>query len=138
MKKPAPFPMPSKFPLIELLEPRLAPAFVLHYVDHDGDAVTVAVSRGDAANAEVIFDSSGAQLQKLGLNDPSFIGADVSVTAEPTNRGGDGRADVGWLQTRFSVSVADLRSPSLGTVRIDGTWVKLPSPLRPASLVKSP
>ena len=115
--------MNSRFHSIEPLEPRIAPAFVVHYVDADGDAVTVTVSRGVLADADVVFDGSGTQLQKLGLNHPSFIGADVSVMAELTTSGGDGRADLGWLQMQFSISGEPL--PLLGKVLIDGDLGKL-------------
>ncbi len=111
------------FSLIEPLEARIAPAFTLHFMDADGDAVTVQVSRGTEADAELLFDPSGTTLQKLGLNDPVFLGANVSITAKATSIGGDGRADVGWLEMQFAPG--ETRVPSLGKVTVDGDLAKL-------------
>lgn len=115
--------MTSKFLQIEPLEARIAPAFVLHFLDADGDVVKVAVSAGEMADADLVFDASGTQLQKLGLNDPSFIDANVSISAKPRVPGADGRADLGWLEMKFAPG--ETRAPSLGSVRIDGDLGKV-------------
>jgi hypothetical protein len=94
---------PSRFhSSIEHLEQRIAPAgLVYNYVDVDGDAVTVKISKGTLA--DVVFTKTasgiGDQLLKIDLgSNPVFQGADITVTAHPVNGAGNGKVNVGYIK----------------------------------------
>src|SRR3954466_13672589 len=94
---------PSRFfSSIEHLEQRIAPAgIVYNYIDVDGDAVTVKISKGTLADAVFTKTSSGIgeQLLKIDLgSNPVFQGADITVTAHPVNGVGNGKANVGYIK----------------------------------------
>ncbi len=104
--------------MIEPLEPRIAPAFLFHYTDVDGDFVIVRVSKGELSDAALVFDATGHQLQRLSLNHPSFAGADVSIMARRVAPTGDGHVHVGFLD-------AGELSDGLGRVQVDGDLGKV-------------
>ncbi len=100
---------------LEALESRLAPAQLfnpttLAYTDIDGDTVTVHVSRGaftlsnpDGGNPGDTFTLEpaglGQKLELIALTDGRSAGANLNVTATPTPLGGDGLANVGYLDS---------------------------------------
>jgi hypothetical protein len=99
---------------IELLEPRIAPAgIVYNYIDVDGDAVTVKISKGTLA--DVIFSKAssgvGEQLLKIDLGaNPVFQGANITITAHPVNGAGNGKVNVGYIKA-FDI---DLHNVTVG------------------------
>src|SRR5207248_3043852 len=78
---------------IEPLEPRIAPASLLHYTDIDGDQVTISSSAGDLTGHATVV---GGQLQLLNLSDPSFNHASITFTVLKAGAG-DGLAAVGYI-----------------------------------------
>lgn len=97
---------------IEILEERIAPAVLFHYVDVDGDDVTMKISKGHPSDLALTFDANGHQLEKVDLTNPVFKGADVSITGKHSpGNGGDGFVNVGYI---------DATGVDLGVVRIDG------------------
>jgi hypothetical protein len=101
---------------VELLEARVAPAAVFHFVDMDGDKVTIVSSKGsnfDLMNAAHIV---GGQLQTLDLSGAvfgaEFDQADITISAVRAPGGtGDGKVNVGYLK---------VVGEDLGAVTIDG------------------
>src|SRR5687768_11770317 len=84
---------------IEVLETRIAPAGVVTFTDTDGDKVTVTISKGDIGIA-LSFSEAGdvpKQLQVINLEQPTFIGANVTVKATQAGNG-DGRVNVGQIR----------------------------------------
>lgn len=69
--------------------------------DLDGDLVTVKTTRGVLTPANFGLELNGLftseQLQLLALGDPSFDGASVTITAKRDVFGGDGFANVGFV-----------------------------------------
>lgn len=110
--------------MLEPLEQRISPAFVFHYTDVDGDAVTLSVSKGMLTDAHLVFDASGKQLQTLDLSAEVFVGADVSLSARPTKTGGDGLVNLGFLR---GVTANAQGKTGLGNVTIDGDLGKFVS-----------
>ena len=106
---------------IEPLETRIAPAAVFTYIDADGDDVTLKTSKGTLADLEaagvLTFSSADQaaprQLQRIDLSaDVDFEGTDLIITAKRNaTRGGDGFADVGYL---------DATGRDLGAVSVAG------------------
>ena len=107
---------------LEALEDRRAPAVLVNtttltYTDRDGDLVTVRTSRGEFVNGVDDFTFApagvGEQLQVINLSNDGdlFVGAALSVTAVRGPGGGDGFANVGYI----NASGIDL-----GAVRVDG------------------
>ncbi len=110
------------------------------YTDVDGDIVTVKVTKGTLTAADFSFGGfgsgvpTGLQLQELDLSDPGFAGAKVTISAKPGLSGGNGKANVGLIQSSndlASVTVsgdlgainagdADLKVPGIGTLTVDG------------------
>jgi hypothetical protein len=94
---------PSRFlSTIEHLEQRIAPAgIVYNYVDVDGDAVTVKISKGTLADVVFTKASSGVgeQLLKIDLGSkPVFQGADITITAHPVAGAGNGKVNIGYIK----------------------------------------
>src|SRR3954471_3192766 len=87
---------------IESLEQRIAPAgLVYNYIDVDGDAVTVKISKGTLADVVFTKTSSGVgeQLLKIDLgSNPVFKGADITISAHPVNGAGNGKVNVGYIR----------------------------------------
>jgi|GEM_PF-3155774 len=84
------------------------------FTDMDGDLVTVSTNKGAFTQSDffLVADGIGARLIGLDIsNRPEFAGANISVKAKPTNRGGDGFVNVSF----FDASGVDL-----GNVLIDG------------------
>ena len=81
--------------VIELLEARIAPASVFHYLDVDGDKVTISSNAGDLNAADVTTIVDG-QLQRLDLSAPAFHHASITFRVSKV-AGGDGLADVGVI-----------------------------------------
>ena len=86
------------------------------YTDLDGDRVTIATSKGTLGLSQLVFaaeDSSsyGSQLNSLSFAAQQFTGANITITAKPGPRGGDGRVNIGTL---------DATGVNLGKVNIDG------------------
>lgn len=78
------------------LDDRVVPSSVLTYTDVDGDLVTVRTGPGLVAAAQ--FDAAHHQLQTLTLSaNSAFAGTSVSITATPGPTGGDGLANVGYI-----------------------------------------
>jgi hypothetical protein len=85
---------------IETLEARIAPASVITYTDIDGDKVKITSSKGTltAANLTLSGGDSG-NLLALTLTNSQFAGADITFSVVQ-KAGGDGRADVGTLNSQ--------------------------------------
>lgn len=102
--------------MIELLEPRVAPAAVFHFTDLDGDKVTINTSKG--TNADL---ATAISLSKPDLNLPpahldtinfaksaalaAFAGTAITVTVVKSG-GGDGFVDIG------NINAYDLGGPN--------------------------
>lgn len=119
-------PTPSAF--VEVLESRIAPSVVIapggrvaHYTDLDGDRVTVTVSKGRLSAADFVMSSDGAtvpggeSLVMLDLSDDSgeFNHANLTIVAKASRLGGDGHANVGFINAGDGLT-------DLGHVLIDG------------------
>jgi len=110
---------------LEVLESRFTPAAVFTYTDTDGDLVTVTTSKGTKADLSAIlhFGPAGPsihpQLQAIDFsaNAAVFAGTDLTVTARRTDAGGDGLANVGYIDASNSNGGSDL---NLGLIRIRG------------------
>ena len=117
----------SSFP-IEPLESRIAPSVIIaaggrsaHYTDVDGDIVTITVSKGKLSSSDFLTMSNsssvpnGEQLLMINFADDrgEFNHANLTITAKPGRYGGDGHADVGFIDA------GDGRT-DLGKVSIDG------------------
>ena len=105
--------------LIELLEPRIAPAALLsptkvRYTDADGDIVTVKFSKGTVdllQDFTFVPAGRGEQLQRISLGgDAAFSGADLTIAVARATTG-DGVAHIGAI---------DASGVDLGTVLIPG------------------
>jgi hypothetical protein len=138
---------------IEHLEQRIAPAGVVYnYVDVDGDAVTVKISKGSLA--DVVFTKSasgiGDQLMRIDLgSNPVFKGADITITAHPVNGVGNGKVNVGYIRAfdidlhyvrvagdlgRIESGDANTVTPGLAYLSVDSMRLfPLDSALAPAS-----
>src|SRR4051812_14417940 len=77
---------------LEALEPRIAPAAILTFLDVDGDTITIKTSKGtnaDLAAVGLVQTSTpagavpgGVQIDKINLSDNAvFDGTDLTVTA---------------------------------------------------------
>ena len=92
------------------------------YVDAEGDLVTVAVSQGELKPEDFTFAASGlgSRLRILDLRTPigvdGFGGANVTISATPGLRGGDGFAAIGHLNAT---------GLDLGAVKIDGDLLRI-------------
>src|SRR5262245_22668364 len=113
--------------IIEILEPRIAPATLVNattvtYNDVDGDLVTVKVSKGALAESNFTFttpfaDNGPQILRLLDLqNSASFSKAGIAITAKRTAAGGDGHVNVGFI---------DASGTDLGAVKIPGDLGKI-------------
>jgi autotransporter-associated beta strand protein len=83
------------------------------YTDLDGDLVTVKITKGALTAGDFVFGFSAdnrQQLQRLVL-DADDAGTKLTITAKPTAAGGDGFANVGYIN---ATGVA------LGAVSVDG------------------
>ena len=113
---------------IEALESRIAPAVIIapggkvaHYTDLDGDRVTITISKGRLSASDFVMTSDGAtvpdgeSLVMLDLSDDSgeFHRANLTIAAKPGRFGGDGHADVGFINAGDGLT-------DLGRVFIDG------------------
>jgi hypothetical protein len=85
---------------IETLEARIAPASVITYTDIDGDKVKITSSKGTLTPAKLtLSDGTSGNLLALDLTAPEFAGADITFSVVKKG-GGDGRADVGFLNAQ--------------------------------------
>jgi len=115
-------------PIIEALESRIAPAVIIaaggksaSYTDLDGDRVTVTVSKGKLAKADFLMSTEGASVlggEKLVMLDFSddgkeFHGANVTITAKASKLGGNGVAEVDFINAANGLV-------DLGRVSVDG------------------
>ena len=96
--------------VIELLEPRIAPAAVFTFTDVDGDAVKVTSSVGTkemlTSAVKLVQGPAGSGLAELSLGS-AFTGAKISITAKlGENSSGDGSVHVG----RINATGVDLKS----------------------------
>jgi hypothetical protein len=93
-------PQHSMHTSIESLEARIAPASVITYTDIDGDKVKITSSKGTltAANLTLSNGDTG-NLLALTLTNSQFAGADITFSVVK-KAGGDGRADVGTLNSQ--------------------------------------
>jgi hypothetical protein len=82
--------------VIETLEPRIAPATVITFIDVDGDAVTLKIFTTSIVATSRTPAGLGEQLLLLDLSDPSNDGANVTtvVRKAPT---GDGLVNIGRI-----------------------------------------
>jgi autotransporter-associated beta strand protein len=83
------------------------------YTDTDGDLVTVKITKGALTAGDFVFGFTAdnrQQLQRL-LLDADDDGTKLTITAKPTAAGGDGFANIGYLN---ATGVA------LGAVSLDG------------------
>ena len=112
----------AKF-FFETLEPRVLLSAVYTYGDVDGDFVTVKTSKGtdvDLAGVVTLATTGqGLQLEKLDFSamPTIFAGTDVSITAKRTSVGGDGFANVGYIDATDANGGAAI---DLGQVQIRG------------------
>jgi hypothetical protein len=97
--------------MIEVLEPRIAPAAVFTYNDIDGDTVTVTTSKGTSEQLENVASFVDGRLQLI-LTNIAFQGTNVSIVAKrhPV-AGGDGFVNVEMINAT---------GRDLGTVFVDG------------------
>lgn len=90
------------------------------YRDVDGDVVTITTTRGDFDETNFVTAPAGSvggvQLRSLVLNAAEFDGANITVTAVRGPLGGDGLANVGFLNAG---------GIDLGKVIIDGDLGKI-------------
>ena len=101
----------ATFPGITLVNPQTAT-----YLDQDGDRVTVTTTKGAFSATDFTFSSAlngGGQLRLLNLSDngAEFDGANLVITAKPTDQGGDGHANIGYINST---------GHDLGVVRVSG------------------
>ena len=106
--------------MIELLEPRVAPAAltgnVLTYTDIDGDLVKITFSHATMAASDFVFsngsvDGTTSTPQFLtSLSMSGHEGGGFTLTAKQHNGEGDGRANIGTITS----------TTNLGSIRIDG------------------
>ena len=108
---------------IEPLESRIAPAAVFIFTDVDGDAVTIATSKGTNADLAAIVTVEnagvGKELQRIdfSLNAGVFALTNLTVTAKHTAVGGDGLVNVGFIDASTTDGGTAL---DLGTISIRG------------------
>jgi len=101
----------------ESLEPRLAMAGLVQFMDVDGDIVTVSTNRGtDGLLGLACFLApagplGGSQLAILNLTNPAFTGTNLTITARPSLNGGDGQVNIGEI---------DATNVDLGRVTVAG------------------
>jgi hypothetical protein len=85
------------------------------YIDENGDKVKITVSKGRLSADDFQFSTreNGSQLRSINLSDDGdeFSGANITITARPTSAGGDGFANIGFLNAA---------GVDLGKVRITG------------------
>lgn len=114
---------PSRLHRAEPLEHRLALAGLFTFTDVDGDLVAVRTSRGTDAGlaASVLLAPSGGGQQLLGvvLADPSFAGTDLSVAVRTRAAGGDGRVNLGELQSAAGLGTVTIRG-DVGRLMVSG------------------
>lgn len=114
---------------IEPLEPRIAPATLLNprtvqYTDSDGDTVTVTVSKGKFVFPyQFVMTPSGMgeyldTLKLYGQNE--FNKANLTITAEPSALGGDGKVNIGLIAASIPRRFEPIRGIQLGNVVVDG------------------
>jgi hypothetical protein len=85
---------------IESLEARIAPASVITYTDIDGDKVKITSSKGTLTAANLtLSDGDSGNLIALTLTNAQFAGADITFSVVK-KAGGDGRADIGTLNSQ--------------------------------------
>ncbi len=105
---------------LEQLESRIAPAVVIvnphlaRYFDVDGDLVTITVDKGSLQPGDFVTVPAGIgeQLQLVDFSGqaPQFDDVSLSITADPSARGGNGSVDVGKIDgdgVRFRSIVVD-------------------------------
>jgi autotransporter-associated beta strand protein len=83
------------------------------YTETDGDLVTVKITKGALTAGDFVFSFSGdnrQQLQRL-LLDTEDAGTKVTITAKRTEAGGDGFANIGYINAN---------GVELGAVKVDG------------------
>ena len=117
---------------IEPLEPRIAPATLINprtvqYTDSDGDLVTVSVSKGAFVFPyQFVMTPSGIgeYLDTLKFyGQKEFNKANLTITAEPTELGGDGKVNIGLIAaSRLSHGTFTFvrEGIQLGKVIVDG------------------
>lgn len=99
-------PAPRRF---ESLEPRLALAGLVTFMDSDGDTVTVQTNRGTTAQLAAALTlapsgiAGGSQLRRVALAGPAFAGTNLTITARPSASGGNGQVDVGEIDTALDL-----------------------------------
>jgi hypothetical protein len=122
------------FSMIELLETRIAPASVLTYTDWDGDLVKITASKGTLLMTDLTLSGGNAgQLEKLDLTAHGFEGAAISITVTHKAAGGDGAANVGYIDStgvdlasvkvggdlgRIDAGTDTITVPAIGTVTV--------------------
>lgn len=97
----------------EPLEPRLALAGLYTFTDVDGDVVAVQATRGTnadlAAAVRLAPSGAGQQLQLIDIVNPAFLGTNLSVAVRARAAGGDGRVNVGGINTAVSLGAVTVR-----------------------------
>lgn len=114
---------------IEPLEPRIAPATLLNprtaqYTDSDGDLVTVHISKGAfllSYNLVMTPSGMGEYLDTLKLfGQKEFNKANLTITAEPSELGGDGKVNIGLIAASLPRRFWSVSGIQLGKVIVDG------------------
>lgn len=114
---------------IEPLEPRIAPATLLNprtvqYTDSDGDTVTVTISKGAFVFPyQFVMTPSGIgeYLDTLKFyGQKEFNKANLTITAEPSELGGDGKVNIGLIAASKPRRFWSIDGIQLGEVVVDG------------------
>lgn len=112
------------------------------YIDSDGDLVTVKITKGTLTenNFKLVGAGVGAELAELDLNDPSFEGTSLKVTATPKNGAGDRHANIDFLDAkvdftsisiagdigRFTIGSTGTPTPAFKTMVVDSVGLSAP------------
>lgn len=114
------------FSAVEPLEPRIAPAAVLTFIDVDGDVVKITSSKGSKAALEAavstVPDGMGFKINLIDLSkNPVFNGTSLKVIATtPTGWLGDGLVNVDRIDAADDGADAMDQGLNLGTIVVDG------------------
>lgn len=96
--KPAAYSMKTIVSSLEPLEARIAPAAFVTYTDVDGDLVKITASTGPLDLADLTLAGGDAGiLQRFNLTAAGFDGAKITFTVTKKLPGGDGLANVGFI-----------------------------------------
>lgn len=115
--KPNASPVALQETFVETLEARIAPAS-MNFTDADGDIITVTTTKGTADDIfGAVTGGNNAEIQKIDLHSNSvFAGTSIKVFVSGKAAGGDGMANVWWV---------DAAGVDVGNVEVVGDLAKL-------------